>query len=275
MSRPQTNFAAPLPWDDMLCFFLCFVCMRICTTKSPPVGGDSASAFVFAFVFFGRPPSPLLGCLWFCESASFLFLKVSLPTPGLLWLIFLLSDWWKRKRDFRSDTKSAILTQSNQMIFDPNLFYPPNPNRASPIWSRFFNGMRGSGCSLKKENYRIPSIPHKAHIRSTTAPLLHVPLLHLLLPLLMLLLWLPLTANQRDTFYYAPAGSAYSHPMSSDVSSSYCWWPCCKTTAVAAAAAAADRALATLNDVQWRKRKEKADNASPRQRNAFLTEITW
>ena len=51
MSRPQTNFAAPLPWDDMLCFFLCFVCMRICTTKSPPVGGDSASAFVFAFVF--------------------------------------------------------------------------------------------------------------------------------------------------------------------------------------------------------------------------------
>ena len=73
------------------------------------------------------------------------------------------SDRWIEKGDFRSNTKSCILTQSKKCFFDPN-FFERAIRSAHPVEKiEFFNGMHGSDCSIKKvfEPHRISHHPRK------------------------------------------------------------------------------------------------------------------
>ena len=64
--------------------------------------------------------------------------------------ILVQSDRWIETGDFRSETKSGILTQSKKFLFDPN-FFDRATRSAHPVEKvDFFNGMRGSDCSIEK-----------------------------------------------------------------------------------------------------------------------------
>ena len=120
------------------------------------------------------------------------------------------SDRWIEKGDFRSKTKSCILTQSKRHPFDPN-FFDRAIRSAHPVEKvGFLNGMRGSDCSIEKKIKPTTSLttPENTRPHPTTAPML-AWLLLLLLPLL-------LTASQRGTSCSPPASSAYRHPMAAE-----------------------------------------------------------
>ena len=77
--------------------------------------------------------------------------------------ILMKSDWWIEKGDFRSKTKSCILTQSKKCLFDPN-FFDRAIQSAHPVEKvEFFNGMHGADCSIEKvfEAHRISHQPRK------------------------------------------------------------------------------------------------------------------
>ena len=76
------------------------------------------------------------------------------------------SDRWIKKGDFRSETKSGILTRPKTCFFDPNLF-DRTIRSAHPVEKvNFFNGMRQSDCSIDTvfEAHRISH--HPTHTRS-------------------------------------------------------------------------------------------------------------
>ena len=77
--------------------------------------------------------------------------------------ILMQSDRWIEKGDFRSKTKSGILTQSKKRLFDPNFF--DRAIRSSHIVEKvgFFRRMRGSDCSIENlfEAHRISHQPRK------------------------------------------------------------------------------------------------------------------
>ena len=119
------------------------------------------------------------------------------------------SDRWIEKGDFRSETKSGILTQSKKCLFDPK-FFDRAIRSAHPVEIvDFFNGMRGSDCSLKKvfEAHRISHHPriHTITLYDSSDASLAVAVL--------LLLLLLLTTTRRGTSCSPPASSAHRHPM--------------------------------------------------------------
>ena len=60
------------------------------------------------------------------------------------------SDRWIEKDEFRSETKLGILTQSENRLFDPNVF-DRAIRSAHPVQNvDVFDGMRGSDCSIAK-----------------------------------------------------------------------------------------------------------------------------
>ena len=78
------------------------------------------------------------------------------------------SDRWIEKGDFRSKTKSCILTQSKKCLLDPNVF-DRAIRSAHPVEKvDFFNGMRGSNRSLEKVFEATHRITH--HPRNTITP---------------------------------------------------------------------------------------------------------
>ena len=84
---------------------------------------------------------------------------------GALWLrpVLMQSDRWIEKGDFRSNTKSCILTQSKKCFFDPN-FFERAIRSAHPVEKTdVFNGMYGSDSSIEKvfEAHRISRHPRK------------------------------------------------------------------------------------------------------------------
>ena len=101
----------------------------------------------------------------------------------LLRPILLQSDRWIEKGDFRSETKSGIVTQSQNFLCDP-IFFDGAIRSAHPVEKvDFFNagcadriarlfqrGMRGSDCSIKKlfEAHRIAYQPTKHTITPYT-----------------------------------------------------------------------------------------------------------
>ena len=126
---------------------------------------------------------------------------------GLLRPILMQSDRWIEKGGFRSETKSGIITQSKKCLFDPNFFDRAirSAHRVEKV--DFFNGMRGSDCSIKKvfEALRISHHPTKHTItpyNSSDAGLTATVLLLLLL-----------TTTRRGTSSSPPASSAYRYPM--------------------------------------------------------------
>ena len=63
--------------------------------------------------------------------------------------ILLQSDRWIEKGDFRSKTKSCIVTESTKCLFDPN-FFDRAIRSAHPVEKvDFLNGMHGSDCSFE------------------------------------------------------------------------------------------------------------------------------
>ena len=75
--------------------------------------------------------------------------------------VFMQSDWWIEKGDFRSETKPGVLTTQSKKCFRSQLFRSSNAIGASRRKSRHFEGMRGSDCSIEKvfEAHRISHHP--------------------------------------------------------------------------------------------------------------------
>ena len=97
-------------------------------------------------------------------------LTPSNPKSGVvtIWPILMQSDRWVEKGDFRSKTKSCILTQSKKCLFDPNIV-DRAIRSAHPVEEiDFFNEMHGSNCSIENvlEAHRISHHPRK----HTTTP---------------------------------------------------------------------------------------------------------
>ena len=86
---------------------------------------------------------------------------------------FMQWERWIEKGDFRSKTKSCILTQSKKCLFDPD-FFDRAIRSAHPVEKvDLFNGMHGSDCSIEKvfESHRISHHPGKHTITPyKTAP---------------------------------------------------------------------------------------------------------
>ena len=107
------------------------------------------------------------------------------------------------------------LTQSKKCLFDP-IFFDRAIRSAHPVEEvDFFNGMRGSDCSIEKvfEAHRISHHPTKHTITPYNSS--HAGLTATILQLLLQLLLL-LTTTRRGISCSPPASSAYRHPMAAE-----------------------------------------------------------
>ena len=144
-------------------------------------------------------------------------------------LILMQSDRWTEKGDFRWETKSVVLKQSKKCLFDP-IFFDRAIRSAHPVEKvDFFNGMRGSDCSIEKL-FEAHGISH--HFTKHTSTPYNSSDAGFTATVLLLLLQQQLTTTRRGTCCSPPASSAYRHPMAA-VSACYARRFC--NTAAAAA----------------------------------------